>query len=706
VPIELVLVAASVLLTRPLYASPLRKSINRILDAGSIAVSDGDVLRMAPVFLVCSAVLFILSATWQRSGFLASTRRFVNELYVAVLASSLSALYIFTFTDISFAPAFFLLTLLLVLGAFLMAFAIAKVARINAVPSAGDELSPRHRLIGAVARTFVSPRHIAVGALCLSPLVLAILYKADDRVANAINNLRIHFSAANTGWESSYELVDAFPELVLDQPIALAEPKYAENELYVLERPGRIVRVRAAADAAEKETLLDFGGRVSDVDVENGALGMALHPEFGSGASSSAGFVYVYYTARVEDKQHNRLARFDLSAPDAESRLQSEQVLIELERNSNGFHNAGCVAFGPDGYLYASFGDALDKANHQAVDRGFFCSVIRIDVDKLGGRRSHRIARQPAIGRTQEYFIPNDNPFVGKDGALEELYVIGLRNPFRFSIDQTTGLVWISENGDSKWEEINVVSAGANCQYPAYEANELRPDKVTPGEPLGVDSPPFFSYPHTSIDRSVIGGVVYRGERFADLKGMYLFGDGCSGRIYSIDSAASIPESRVIASTSYKGQVGVSSFLQTRSGDILVTVLGSKKAPSGKILALADVGTRAPGSVLASDDGPQSEMTAAEFFTAQCAICHGPEGKGDGPRVEELPKKPRDLTQNQWQASVTDEHLFEVISKGGAAVELDNGMPGWHLMLRPKEIEEMVQYVRSLEESTHAAAGK
>jgi mono/diheme cytochrome c family protein len=166
--------------------------------------------------------------------------------------------------------------------------------------------------------------------------------------------------------------------------------------------------------------------------------------------------------------------------------------------------------------------------------------------------------------------------------------------------------------------------------------------------------------------------------------------------VYAIDSQSSEPQWRVLATTAYKGQVGLSSFLHTRTGDVLMTVLGSKKSPSGRVLALARGGGSAE-PILASTQGTGSDMTAAEFFSAQCAICHGSEGKGDGPRVDELPKKPRDLTLSQWQASVTDEHLYEVIAKGGAAVELDNGMPGWHLMLRPSEIEEMVHYVRSLE---------
>lgn len=430
--------------------------------------------------------------------------------------------------------------------------------------------------------------------------------------------------------------------------------------------------------------------------MENGALGFALHPEFG-GDTQNAGFVYVYYTVPIEEgRQSNRLVRFDVSGNTIQERNESEIVLIEQDRPGHGYHNAGDVTFGPDGFLYVSIGEAMYEPGHQTVQEGFFGGVFRIDIDMAGGEISHPIRNQPKDGRTRSYFVPNDNPFVGQPYAIEEYYALGLRNPFRIGFDQLTGQLWASENGEGLWEEIINVDSGDNCQYPMYEGPR-RTKRAAPEVLIGTDKPPHYAYQHTALERSVIGGTVYRGEKYPDLEGYYLYGDGGSGRIYKLSIDDDADSSELIALAPFQGQAGLSSVYVTRQGDVLATVLGSHTQKNGRVLKLTP--TAEAGDAPAIESSPMLANTSEhEFFVKNCATCHGNQGHGDGVRAKDLKKKPKDLTDAGWQTKVTDEHIFTVIQKGGGAGGVSNEMPGWMLMLEPDEISKMVAYIRTLKE--------
>lgn len=659
--------------------------LSALLDTSFVEISRDELMRILGIFLGYSGVILFGLATFNSKWAFSGAKRFVNELYGVGLAASLAGLHVLILTNITFAPPFFLLAIGLVALGMVAAFMVSSFLD---RPEAGHPTEPG--LIGAAFRTLISPAHLLILAVSLSPGVVGVLYKMDDRIANAINLTRVYFNAHER--DIPFDFVDRFPGESFAQPIALAESKHAEGDLYLLERAGKIIALRGTNGTPIRETVLDFSHDVN-TKVENGALGMALHPEFGDRKSANQGFVYVYYTKLENKKQLNRLARFDLTMPNLEGRAESQLVLFEQERAPNGFHNAGDVAFGPDGFLYVSVGNGQDKKSHQVLDYGLLCGILRIDVDQLGGDRSHPPKTQPVHGKSQGYYIPSDNPFVGQEGALEEFFAIGLRNPFRISFDQVTGLLWVGDNGDNKWEEINAISAGANCQYPYREGRgEGREPK--PETPLGTETPPFYAYEHTAYDRSAIGGIVYRGSRLKELKGKYLFADNFSGKVFSIELSEDA-ERKTIARVPYLGQSGLSSMHATRSGEVLVTVLGSKKEPTGKVLRLTDEA----GTQTLIAEASHIDVSTAEFFAEQCALCHGKTGRGDGPRTKDLAKKPKDLTNSQWQEKVSDQHIFQVISKGGTSVGLSNDMPGWHLMLKSNQIQELVRYVRNLDSS-------
>jgi uncharacterized repeat protein (TIGR03806 family) len=158
---------------------------------------------------------------------------------------------------------------------------------------------------------------------------------------------------------------------------------------------------------------------------------------------------------------------------------------------------------------------------------------LRIDVDQRGGDVSHPIRRQPESGATMGYFIPNDNPFVGQ-GGLEEFYAIGLRSPHRMTYDAEDDLAWIGEVGQNRREELDVLARGANYQWPLREGN-LEREPLT-GTPLGVWTDPVLDLTRDE-SQAVIGGFVYRGSRFPELEGKYIFGDYVYGNIWALDYA-------------------------------------------------------------------------------------------------------------------------------------------------------------------------
>src|SRR5690606_24436066 len=140
----------------------------------------------------------------------------------------------------------------------------------------------------------------------------------------------------------------------------------------------------------------------------------------------------------------------------------SENILIE-QVDQNVWHQGGSLFFHPqDGFLYFAVGDEGGSncrlMNCQRIDKDLFSGVLRIDVDQRGGDISHPILTQPVTGVTGHYYIPNDNPFVGEPGVLEEFYALGLRSPHRMTYDAVDDIVWIGEVGQNQREELNVLT--------------------------------------------------------------------------------------------------------------------------------------------------------------------------------------------------------------------------------------------------------
>jgi len=310
--------------------------------------------------------------------------------------------------------------------------------------------------------------------------------------------------------ELSWE--DAFG-LAFDTPVAIRHAGDGSGRLYVVEQPGRIQVVVPGEGRAEKRLFLDLTDRVYDRGWEQGLLGLAFHPDY-----AENGIFYVNYTTRRTTviAEYRRSDDDPLRADPASGR-----ILLEFSQPYQN-HNGGELAFGPDGHLYIATGDggsAGDPQGNAQNVRSWLGKILRIDVD---GR---------ADGKP--YAVPLDNPFYGNaEGALEEIYAYGLRNPWRFSFDPATGMLWAADVGQDRREEINIIEKGGNYGWNVMEGTSCF--RAASCEADRYIAPVFEYEPEDRA--SVTGGYVYRGRGIPGLVGHYVFADFMDGRVWTLDA--------------------------------------------------------------------------------------------------------------------------------------------------------------------------
>jgi glucose/arabinose dehydrogenase len=386
----------------------------------------------------------------------------------------------------------------------------------------------------------------------------------------------------------AWSLVTAFPHLTFkDMTGLVAGPR--STRLYVTSRQGQVWWFENDPEVHERHLFLDVSARCQGWD-DSGLLGLAFHPEFGLEGSPNRRYVYAWYCYTSHPIQTprgrpfappvdmtNRLSRFTLKEGKDELDPESELVLID-QHDRHLWHNGGGMFFDEKGLLYISLGDeGADFGNENHVDLSLFSGVIRIDVDQ-DPTRSHPIRKQPKNGKTAHYLVPNDNPWVGVDGALEEFWAIGLRNPHRMTYDAPTKRIWVGDVGDSTIEEVDVIEKGCNYQWRWKEGT--RDHGPRPAVVVGTEHPPIYEY-----DRSqgycVIGGYVYRGKALApELTGKYVFGD-LSGAVWALEEPAGSPARAMRLATLPQARnvsygIGLSSFGVDAAGELYLCQLGDE----------------------------------------------------------------------------------------------------------------------------------
>ncbi len=343
------------------------------------------------------------------------------------------------------------------------------------------------------------------------------------------------------------------PIAELNEPTAMA-PRSGFENLYVTERAGvvRLIERRFTDRGAERISLssrpvLDISDMVS-TNGERGLLGIAF--------STDGRFMFVSYTDLGGDLVVAEYSVGRGTRADAETRRE----LIRIPQPAAN-HNGGQLALGPDGFLYIGVGDgggAYDPDGNGQNTKTLLGSVLRIDTFTTG---------------TDLYAIPAGNPFTSEDEDLAEIFIWGVRNPWRFSFDQSTGDLWLPDVGQDISEEINFLPAstgggrGANLGWGAMEGYLAVEGASEPAD----HTPPIYVYANQGERCSITGGYVYRGTLVPDLAGAYIFGDFCSGEIFGLQQIDGVADAWPLAISSPTNQLA--SFGQGLDGEIYVLQL-------------------------------------------------------------------------------------------------------------------------------------
>ena len=309
-------------------------------------------------------------------------------------------------------------------------------------------------------------------------------------------------------------LKPVFTQLTFEQPVFLTHAGDGTNRIFIVEKKGIIKVLQNNPDAAEAKIFLDIESRVNSSKSESGLLGLAFHPNF-----TENGLFYVYYNY---GNLYSRIAEFRVTSnPDSADENSERSLLVLQQPYSN--HNGGMVSFGPDGYLYIGLGDGGsggDPDGNGQNPKTLLGTILRIDVNASSGNFN--------------YGIPPDNPFAGnQDGLREEIWAYGLRNPWRFSFDNLTGLLYAADVGQNKYEEVDIIVKGGNYGWKIMEGFHC----FSPSS--GCDTTglimPIHEYDHNE-GYSITGGYVYRGSNpgLSDLQGAYIYGDYVTKKIWAL----------------------------------------------------------------------------------------------------------------------------------------------------------------------------
>lgn len=303
------------------------------------------------------------------------------------------------------------------------------------------------------------------------------------------------------------------------QPLDIVNAGDGSNRLFILQKNGQVRIIRDSA--IEPVAFLDIADSILDDGSEQGLLSLAFHPLYETNR-----MFFVYYTNTEGDIT---LTRFQASAanPDLADETTGK-ILLTIPKNATN-HNGGDLNFGADGYLYFGTGDGGgggDPDNNAQDGDTLLGKLIRIDVD--------------TIETAPYYTIPATNPYVSNPNVRDEIWALGLRNPWRWSFDRLNNNMWIADVGQNQWEEVNFVpgtsAGGLNFGWRCYEGNH--PLNTTGCGPIGNYVFPVHEYNHDS-GFSVTGGFVYRGAEFPALNGYYLMSDFGSGHLWKIISNGS-----------------------------------------------------------------------------------------------------------------------------------------------------------------------
>jgi len=336
-----------------------------------------------------------------------------------------------------------------------------------------------------------------------------------------------------------------------DQPLYVASPP-GDARLFVVEQTGRIRIIQNGAVLATP--FLDVRGKLTSGG-ERGLLSVAFHPHY-----ATNGLFYVYYTDLNGDTKVERYH----AAPGSNTADAASGQLVLAVAQPYANHNGGLLMFGADGKLYVGLGDGGSGGDPQGNGQNpavLLGKILRLDVD----------AAQP-------YAIPSDNPFAGQAGKRGEIWITGVRNPWRYAFDRDAGLLYVADVGQNQWEEVDVLPAstgGQNLGWNLMEGTHCYGGTGCVQQGLTL---PVLEYSHAD-GCSITGGFVYRGSALPSLRGHYFYSDYCNGWLRSFRwTGSAVADAK---QWDVGGLGSVTSFGEDASRELYVTTT------SGRVLKLA-----------------------------------------------------------------------------------------------------------------------
>jgi len=456
----------------------------------------------------------------------------------------------------------------------------------------------------------------------------------------------------------------------------IAIPGDGTGRIFAAELGGQVRVIRDGT--LLKRPFLNIKSRVSELG-EGGLIGLAFHPRY-----AENGRFFVAYPAGPEANFRTVIAEYKVSDNDPDQAAEgplppltpsSERIILVIAQPTV-VHQAGDLAFGPDGMLYISSGDGGPpgrEVGDQAQDLGSLLGkILRIDVDS----------------EEQPYRVPPDNPFVGQEGALPEIWAYGLRNPFRMGFDRGSGRLFLGDVGDSSMEEVNLVVKGGNYGWPRLEGSRCFPPEIEECDNEGI-VPAIHAFPRTD-GKAVIGGLVYRGSQPTPLFGAYIFGDFVLGRIWALqETAKGVWQRHLLAKTVFPV-----AFAEDEAGELYIAEnLGTISRISflwREVLARVADGDTAIGrfrsSILIANDG--EEATSGELFFVS------PDGAQQAMTID-------DVTDTSFR--------FTIPAKSTRILKIDGisdpFFPGWAVFFSDRRLKGSVILQLSEDDQVLAEAG-